>query len=464
MSRFERRLYFGFAILALLFTPLLVGSFVVISELETTQGDLLLKSATDVIEAERLNSLVNQEFELAQAFVLRGKDGLVKQLESVHHEFQSTAANLLMGVELTESPKLLKEIRSLEDESFAAAKGAVSLKTNGATIPEMNKYLERVNLTRGAQVLALVRDNVDVQNAQMHEARDFANRTSHRLVIGLISACAFAFIATAAVIILLFQMIRNKAADDRRRDEKMKLESDLSNARKEVVEVVAHDLKNPLSAMKMSLEILKDELGESALLNPDVATGFQIAWRSIESMQRLIDDQLDHTKIESGQLVMELALSNVTELLRDSEMRFRPLIEAQGLTFVTRFDRSMFAEVDSSRMDQVISNLLGNALKFTPPRGVVQLIGERRGSLIAIKVKDSGPGLSKAAHAHIFERYWQVKETAQKGTGLGLSIAKGIVEAHGGQLKCTSEVGQGCEFEFVILAAELNRAPDRIAH
>jgi signal transduction histidine kinase len=455
MSRFE--LYIGFAILVLVFTPVLIGSFVVISELETTQGDLLSKNATDVIEAERLNSLLNQEFALVQSFVLRGKDGLIKQLDSVHHEFQVTAANLLMGIEINESPEVLKEIRRLEGENFAAVKGAISLKTNGATIPELNEYFDSTNLTRGAQVLQLVRDNVDVQNAQMHEARDYVNRTSHRLVIGLISACAFAFVATATVIVLLYQMIRNKAAEDRQRDEKMKLESDLSNARKEVVEVVAHDLKNPLSAMKMSLELLKDELGDLTLTNSEVAMGFQIAWRSIISMQRLIDDQLDHTKIESGQLVLDRILSNMTDLLRDNEMRFRPLLEAKGLTFITKLDRSMFSEVDSARIDQVISNLLGNALKFTPAGGIVELIGEIRGSQIVVKVKDNGPGLTKDAVSHIFERYWQVKESANKGTGLGLSIAKGIVEAHGGKLTCLTEVGQGCEFEFEISSAELHR-------
>lgn len=458
MTRFERRLYVGFAILVLLFTPVLVGSFVVISELETTQGDLLLKNATDVIEAERLNSLVNQEFALVQAFVLRGNERLVAQLERVHHDFQSTTANLLVGIDIGESPALLKEIRELENQNFASVRGAVSLKTKGATIPEMNAYFESANLTRSARVLQLVRDNVEVQNAQMHEARDYVTRTSKRLVIGLIAACAFAFIATAAVIALLYQMIRTKAAEDTQRDETMKLESELSNARKEAVEVVAHDLKNPLAAMKMSLELLKDELSEPSETNAEILMGFQIAGRSIQSMQRLIDDQLDHTKIESGQLVLERVILNVTDLLRDSEVRFRPLMEAKGLTLRTQVDRAMFAEVDSARMDQVISNLLGNALKFTPAGGTVELLGERRGSSIGITVRDNGPGISKEARAHIFERYWQVKETAKKGTGLGLSIAKGIVEAHGGQLKCTSEVGQGSEFSFYILAVELHRA------
>jgi signal transduction histidine kinase len=463
MSRFERRLYIGFAILVLLFTPVLVGSFVVISELETTQGELLSKNAQDVIAAERLSSLINQEFALVQGYILRGQSSSMKQLESVHHQFQATLTTLIVGMEIGESPTLLNEVRELEEESYEAAKAAVALRLKGATIDEMNEYFEDANFTRGARVLNLVHRNVETQNEQLHIARDYVDRTSKRLVLGLILACAFALIATSAVIVLLYQMIRNKAAEDRQRDERLKLELDLSNARKEAVEVVAHDLKNPLSALKMSLELLKDELGDLLTSNGELSMAFQIANRSIGSMQRLIDDQLDHTKIESGQLALDKSLTSLTDLLRDVEVRFRPLMESHGLTFAVKFERGLFAEVDGARIDQVISNLLGNALKFTPEGGLVQLAGHRRGSQIVIGVKDNGPGISSEARAHIFERYWQVKETAKKGTGLGLSIAKGIVEAHGGQLRCVSEVGKGSEFEFTLAAADLER-PRELSH
>ena len=459
MTRFERRLYVGFAILALLFTPILIGAFIVISELESTQGDLLSKNAQDVIAAERMSSLIHEEFGLVQGFVLRGQPESVHRLELVHHEFQATASSLLLSVDVGEDPALLQEIRKLEDEAYGIVKDAVVMKREGASIEKINSFFEEKNLTRGARVLTLVDHNVEIQNAQLHDAREYADRVSKHLVLGLVVACGFALLATCGIVVLLIQMIRSKARDDQRRDQQLKFELELSKARKETVEVVAHDLKNPLSALRMSVELLRDELGSGAgqNLSQDAAMGFSIAERSIESMQRLIDNQLDHTKIESGQLVLDKSVVNVTDLLRDIEVRFRSLMEDRGLTFATRFDRALFADIDQARVDQVLSNLLGNALKFTPSGGLVQLIAVKRENAVVITVKDNGPGISAEARSHIFERYWQVKETSKKGTGLGLSIAKGIAEAHGGSLTCTSELGQGSSFELTLAASDVTR-------
>jgi len=396
-----------------------------------------------------------------RVFVLRGNPQTIKQLEGVHQEFQQAAASLLLNIDVGEDPALLTDIRKLENTGYSFVKEAVSMKEAGATIEDLNTYFEKNDMTRGARLIGLVDQNVEIQNAQLHEARDYANRVSKRLVLGLIFACALALVATCGVILLLYQMIRNKAREDRERDERLKLELDLSNARKEAVEVVAHDLKNPLSSLRMSVELLHDELGPQIKSNSEVEMGFQIASRSIDSMQRLIDDQLDHTKIESRQLVLDRSLVNVSDLLRDVELRFKPLMETNGLTFVSQFDRGLFAEIDSARVEQILSNLLGNAMKFTPAGGIVQLLGTRRGPSIVITVKDNGPGISAEARSHIFERYWQVKETAKKGTGLGLAIAKGIAEAHGGTLTCTSDVGRGSSFELTLKASDLGR-PTRV--
>jgi signal transduction histidine kinase len=456
VTGFEKRLYVGFAILVALFTPLLVGAFFIISQLENTQGELLSKNAQDVISAERLSSLNHESTSLAQGFVLRSDRNAVTQYESVHQKFRETANSLLLVLEPDEDSNLLKEALRLEGELYNLFAKAVSMKEAGASDEQINRSFEATGPALARDLSVLVEQNVNIQKSQLNLARVRTDHVAKRLVIGLIAACAFAFLATAAIVVLLWQMIRTKAAEDRARDERLKLELDLSNARKEAVEVVAHDLKNPLSALKMSHELMRDELAGPLAVSGDVALAFQIADRSIESMQRLIDDQLDHTKIEAGQLSLDRKFVNLSDLMRDLEVRYRPLLEAKHLRFVSQIDRALFAEVDPARIDQVISNLVGNALKFTPSGGLVQLIGRRLGPTISIVVKDNGPGISPEARSHVFERYWQVKETAKKGTGLGLSIAKGIAEAHGGKLTCTSELGRGTEFEFTIEASRVH--------
>ena len=459
MSRFERRLYTGFALLVALFTPILIGAFVVISQIETTQGDLISKNAEDVILAERLNTLVNREFVAVQSFILRHQTGLIESLNSIHDDFQATSERLLTGREKEESPEILVEIQRLENDAFTLAQEAVRMKEAGRSIEDINEYFEKQNFARGARMLQLVRENARTQMTQLTEARVQADRFSRRLVWGFIAATAFSFLATLAICTLMFIAIRSKAREDARKDELHKQDELISQARKQAVEVVSHDLKNPLSSLKMSVEMVRDELEESNLIKGDIKLGFDIAARSMRSMQALIDDQLDHAKIEAGQLIIDRVSTDLTELIEDLGLRYRSLAKERSLDFQLSCAPCLRAAVDASRFEQVISNLVGNALKFTPAGGRVQLIAavlpaapstDAHPSRISIRVSDNGQGISPSAKQHVFERYWQAKETAKKGTGLGLAIAKSIVEAHDGTLTCESEVGEGSTFEIII--------------
>jgi signal transduction histidine kinase len=111
------------------------------------------------------------------------------------------------------------------------------------------------------------------------------------------------------------------------------------------------------------------------------------------------------------------------------------------------------ARCDRERILQVLTNLLSNAIKFSPPGGAVRVEAARRNGEVVVSVRDSGPGIPADQRAHIFDRFWQAKETAGLGTGLGLSIARGLVERHGGRLWVDSEVGAGSTFSFTLPAA-----------
>lgn len=106
---------------------------------------------------------------------------------------------------------------------------------------------------------------------------------------------------------------------------------------------------------------------------------------------------------------------------------------------------------DPDRVKQVLNNLIGNVLKFSPENGKVNLVVKEQKETYFFSVSDNGPGISEESLSHIFDRYWQEKKTAHLGTGLGLFIAKGIVEAHGGKITIESKVGKGSDFQFEIL-------------
>jgi signal transduction histidine kinase/ActR/RegA family two-component response regulator len=218
-------------------------------------------------------------------------------------------------------------------------------------------------------------------------------------------------------------------------------------ARDEVLGIVAHDLRNPLSAITMTTEILREAPVDAGLREQYLAN---IA-RSAEQMDHLIQDLLDVARIEAGRLAVRRRPVRITPLLQDAWSSHCERAEKRGIEFHLVGDAGtpdVFA--DPERLQQVLGNLLGNALKFTPTGGRVELGGESTEDTARIWVRDSGPGISEDDLPHLFDRFWQGNEVRRDGTGLGLPIAQGIVQAHDGRLWVDSRPGEGSTFYFSI--------------
>jgi signal transduction histidine kinase len=136
----------------------------------------------------------------------------------------------------------------------------------------------------------------------------------------------------------------------------------------------------------------------------------------------------------------------------------QPIASKNDIVLKTAIDAHIPAvECDPARLVQVLTNLLSNAIKFSPNGGTITVGAERRGMEICFSVSDRGAGIPEDQFEHLFDRYWQAKETARFGVGLGLAIAKGIVESHGGQIWVESEIGRGSTFSFTVpLAKDFN--------
>jgi signal transduction histidine kinase len=232
-----------------------------------------------------------------------------------------------------------------------------------------------------------------------------------------------------------------------------------ARAREDLLAVVSHDLKNPLGVVQLGAALLlrgaaKGPGGESVAKQ---ATRIQDA---TDRMSRLISDLLDWGRLEAGALPLELGEHPVAELLTEALDAIRPLAEAKGLQLHLDVPPGdVRARCDRMRVLQVLGNLLGNAVKFTPSGGHVTVGGEARGGEVALRVSDTGTGIPPDALPHIFDRYWQARDAASRGTGLGLAIAKGLVEAHGGTLHAESTLGEGTTLTFILSAAGATVAP-----
>jgi PAS domain S-box-containing protein len=224
------------------------------------------------------------------------------------------------------------------------------------------------------------------------------------------------------------------------------------NARDDTVGVVAHDLRNPVSAVKMlSSALLQRDDIES--LPPEAAEQLRLIRESALQMDRLIQDLLDVTRVETGRLSVDQQPIATSELVEGALRTLRPLVKDAGLTLVVAIHEKVPAvNADAERIGQVLSNLIGNAIRFTAAGGIITVSAESEGSLVQISVSDTGTGISKEQLPHIFDRFWQSSQSTirSRGAGLGLPIARGIVRAHGGRIGVESELGRGSKFYFTL--------------
>jgi len=228
-------------------------------------------------------------------------------------------------------------------------------------------------------------------------------------------------------------------------------EKDAVRARDELVAVVSHDLRSPLTVIVMQCGMMQ------RVVAADVSPSSKRLISAVDTLQRatarmtnLLEDLLDTSKIEAGRYSIEPQALEISQFFEDAWTLLTPLALNKfiDLSFTGEPHLKMFA--DPERIFQVLSNLVGNAIKFTPKEGTISVTASVEGDLVVISVVDSGDGIAADQLPHVFERYWRIREGNPSGTGLGLYISKGIVKAHGGELTASSEPGVGSEFRFTV--------------
>jgi signal transduction histidine kinase/DNA-binding response OmpR family regulator len=219
-----------------------------------------------------------------------------------------------------------------------------------------------------------------------------------------------------------------------------------TRARDELLAVVAHELRNPLGTVVMG----------SAMLLEAAATAQQrkyvdLVGRAADRMSRLIEDLLEAARLQSRKLRIDPRPGRPSSVVKEAVATLHPLAESRGIELVAKAgDDLPLVLMDAARILQVLSNLIGNALKFTPRGGRIEVICEAVEDEVRFAVADSGPGIPPEQIPHIFDRFWQARDSDTRGIGLGLSIVRGIVETHGGRVWVESEPGNGATFFFTI--------------
>ncbi len=231
----------------------------------------------------------------------------------------------------------------------------------------------------------------------------------------------------------------------RKRAEEMLRETD--RRKDEFLAMLAHELRNPLAPIRNSIHIIQQRIADDEWLRRPL----EMMERQVRQLAGLVDDLLDVSRITRGQINLRKQTLELSEVVAQAVEASRPLLEARRHHFDVRLpDEPIFVEADPTRLSQVILNLLNNAAKYTEDGGYIGLSVERSGAEVALRVRDSGMGISPETLPKIFELFVQGERTldrAQGGLGIGLTVVRRLVELHGGSVQAFSEgLGRGSEF------------------
>jgi signal transduction histidine kinase len=229
---------------------------------------------------------------------------------------------------------------------------------------------------------------------------------------------------------------------------------EVDRLKSEFISQVSHELRTPLTSIKGYIDNLRD--GVAGVLEQRQQNYLDRMAKNADHLVHLINDLLDVSRVESGKMVLHVTSLSLRDLVADVIDNLRPIAAEKRLEVVfTEFARESEMRGDYGKLEQVIANLLTNAIKFTPPGGRITITMQRDERFLKTSIRDTGIGIPREKRSQIFERFYRIdQESPSKtnGTGLGLYIAKSLIEMHGGRIWVTSEIGKGSEFSFILPA------------
>lgn len=226
----------------------------------------------------------------------------------------------------------------------------------------------------------------------------------------------------------------------------------LEEMRRNLVAWAGHDLRTPLASVQAIIEALADGMVEDAATQQRY---LRTAQRDVQALASLIDDLFDLAQFDAGRLLLDRHPTAVADLISNTIERYSELAARHQVALAGEAGPELVAELDAGKIERVLANLVGNALRHTPPGGRVELRAAAAAGQIEVKVIDSGEGIAAEDLPHVFDQFYRGEKSRSRtmgGAGLGLAIARRIVEAHGGRIWAESQAGEGTRVVFLLPA------------
>ncbi len=233
----------------------------------------------------------------------------------------------------------------------------------------------------------------------------------------------------------------------------------LDELKNEFISIASHELRTPMTSIKGYLSMILD--GDAGEINEEVKSFLQEVYQSNERLVELVNDMLDVSRIEQKRMQFDIKKVKVLPVITESYERMKPMADEDSdeLILETKIDKNLEMVVDFKRYQQVVQNLVENAVKFTE-KGKVTIRAEVKGDFLETSIEDTGIGIPEDEQGRIFHKFYQVAHALSRpkgGSGLGLYISKNIVEGMGGKISVESKVGVGSTFSFTVPIAKKKR-------
>ena len=444
MKGFYRNIYFNIFLTLIVLLGFIVFAILSLDKIVEEKNNLVSVHAEELILAQKLNYEISRQLAAIPIYALSGDESVLVSLDSNRKDVANVLGMLKKRANDQKEKEQLNEIFLAEKNIHATAKVGVMMSRSGATARELSDYFNSLRpLNDSRSLLSLLESLVDNKTTEFKNAKIEDAKLSKRVLITLGVVSIICIIFAAFISSLIVKNIKQKKLNE----EKMAY---ISNARKEIVDTVSHDLKNPLSSIKLGLQYIERKIfRNSGSLDEDLSKRILTILRSVDKMDKMISNLLDHTKLEAGKLVLESIDCELAGFTKEVVEQFRAVAESKNIKLSLELEQTgKVIFCDQTRVEQVLSNIIGNAIKFTPAGGEIHVMMSFKEDYVVISIRDSGHGMSKDQLEHIFDRYWQVPGTSKQGNGLGLAIAKIVVETHQGKIWAESELGKGSTFYF----------------
>lgn len=447
VTGFRTRLIAGFAAVIVL---LGVGMALAVERMRAVsraQIASLQESTREIAIAERLRWSGELVVSAGRGYLLAGDRELLDEIDRATEELARDVAALHADDLSPRARQLVDEAEAVANRFIAAQQQLVSAKQDAQPQAELVARV-RTELIGLRQQLGEALDRLVAQeDAEIRQSYDQA-RSERAALAGSLYVMIGVLIVASLAIAILFANQASRAFHHERDAHDVAREA--VARRDEVIGIVAHDLRNPLAAIAM-----KAAVAETMTPSPELRARIESIENVTMRMEYLVRTMLDVVDIESGRFELDRTPCQVRPIVDTTLGLFEDVALAKHVALDAAIASPLPAvDADRDRVIQVLTNLVGNALRVTPQHGRITIAAHAADGSVRIDVTDTGPGIAAEDVPHVFERYWKGTAPGYKGMGLSLYLSQRVIEAHGGRLRVESEPNRRTTFSFTLPVAE----------